>query len=71
MHGSKHEWDELVEEFSGRREMGPKLGLRSRVELGESELRRRASEGTTQSFRPGCRGRGRLDVLITRAVHAC
>ena len=47
------------------------MGLRSRVEFGEAELRRRASERTTQSFRPGCRGRGRLDMLITRAVHAC
>ena len=71
MHGSKHERDEPVEKLSGRREMGPKLGLRSRVKLGEAEVRRRASEGTTQSFRAGCRGRGRLDMLITRAVHAC
>ena len=60
-----------MEKLSGRREMGPKLGLRSRVKLGEAEVRRRASEGTTQSFRAGCRGRGRLDMLITRAVHAC
>lgn len=71
MHGSKQEQVEQVEEFSGRREMGPKLGLRSRVEFGEAELRRRTSERTTQSFRPECHGRGGLDMLITRAVHSC
>lgn len=48
-------------------EMGPKLGLRRRVEFGEAELRKRASEGTTQSFMANAMGGGRLDVLLPRA----
>ncbi|KAB0343657.1 hypothetical protein FD754_020583 [Muntiacus muntjak] len=43
------------------------ISFSSRVEFGEAELRRKASERTTQSCRPGCCGRGRLDMLITRA----
>ena len=47
--------------------MGPELGLRRRVGFGEAELRKRASEGATQSFMANAMGAGRLDVLLPSA----